>query len=69
MNDSVEIRTLLNQRLYFTNNLASEEARAARAPLSVGVRLAHDELQAARRLAIETLNDTLRELGVNVAQK
>ena len=65
MNDSIEIRELLNQRLYFTNNLAGEEARVTQDRLSANLRHAHEELQAVRRQAIETINGTLRELGVN----
>lgn len=66
MSDLIEIRALINQRLYFTNNLAGEEARVARASLSGELRHAHDELQAARRQAIETINTALRELGATV---
>lgn len=66
MNDTVEIRALLNQRLYFTNNLAGEDARVARASLSNDLRHAHEELQSARQQAIETINNTLRELGVTL---
>ncbi len=69
MKETVEVRELINQRLYFTNNLEAEEARAARAPLPASVRRAHDELQAGRRQAIETINNTLRELGVTAPQK
>ncbi len=69
MNDPIEIRALLNQRLYFTNNLAGEEARVIHAPLSGNLRHAHDELQAVRRQAIETINSTLRELGAAVPKE
>ena len=68
MTDPVEIRALVNQRLYFTNNLAGEDARVAHASLSADLRHAHDELQAARQQAIAAIDSMLHELSATLSK-